>query len=128
MPQLDILIWLSLCVGTTILFWSVYYIVIRWFIVHYYFIFNIRLKIKNMLFLLNFVLFSLVFKNNFLQLKIGIIYNISILKNIYIFLHSYIKSFNTLYTLRTSYLFNSVLLRVKTGFVLHNFFYSTYTK
>ena len=81
-----------------------------------------------MLFLLNFVLFSLVFKNNFLQLKIGIIYNISILKNIYIFLHSYIKSFNTLYTLRTSYLFNSVLLRVKTGFVLHNFFYSTYTK
>ncbi len=128
MPQLDILIWFSLCVGTTILFWSVYYIVIRWFIVHYYFIFNIRLKIKNMLFLLSFVLFNLVFKNNFSQLKVAIIYNTSLLKNIYVFIHSYIKCFNVLYTLRTLYFFNSVLLRIKTGFVLHNFFYLTFAK
>lgn len=128
MPQLDILIWFSLCIGTTILFWSVYYIVIRWFILHYYFIFNIRIKIKNMLFLLSFVLFNLVFKNNFSQLKSAIIYNTSFLKNIYVFIHSYLRSLNVLSTLSTIYVFNSVILKIKTGFLVHNFFYSAFNK
>lgn len=128
MPQLDILIWFSLSITTSILFWSVYYIIIRWFILHYYLIFNVRVKLKNILFLLSFVLFNLVFKNNFLQLKSFFIYNNSLLKSIYMFVYFYLKCLNILSTLRILYIFNFILLRLKHGFLLHNFLYFTFSK
>lgn len=70
MPQLDVLIWVNLVFSTTICFWGIYFVIIRLFLVNYQLILNLRLKFKNTIFNVVYVILVLLFNYNFQNIKL----------------------------------------------------------
>lgn len=122
MPQLDILIWLALCVCTTISFWSIYYIITRWFILNYYFIFDLRTKIKNFIFTFNYSLVNLLFNNNVLLTKLIIFYQF-FCNFIYYNVKSLISAYYSMIYI-ILYLIYYGLFKNKEGFFFHGYIYA----